>query len=445
MVSRVLIANRGEIALRILRACRESGIETVAAHSRVDDRQLHLRYANETVCIGDTSYLDSRQLIAAALSRRCDAVHPGYGMLSENAEFAAEVESAGLRFIGPASETIARMADKQSARELAASHGLNLVPGPAQGLLETADEAARVADQIGYPVILKAVHGGGGRGMRVVRDAAAMSSAFDEARLESEAGFSHGELYLEKYLQAPRHIEVQVLGDGQGNAVHLGSRECSIQRRHQKLLEEAPARRIDKAALDDLTTRCAGFAAAIGYRGAGTFEFLYQSGEFYFIEMNTRIQVEHPVTEMITGIDLVKAQLQVAIKERLPVVQSDVSPRGHAIECRINAEAVDPQTGAVTPSPGMAYDIILPGGPGIRVDTHLYTGYLVPHHYDSLIAKLIAWGRDREECIDRMVGALEEFEVNGVDTNANLMRQVVSSERFRQGEVDTHFLDNGFP
>lgn len=440
MVSRVLIANRAEIALRILRACQELGIETVAAHSRVDERQLHLKYATDTVCIGEVSYLDSTQLIAAALSRHCDAVHPGYGLLSESASFARQVEAAGLVFIGPEPDVIARMGDKQSARASAESHGFTLVPGPIEGTLESARAAAAVAGSVGYPVLLKAVYGGGGRGMRLVSNATELEQAFDEARRESEAGFAQGALYLEKYLAAPRHIEVQVLGDGKGGAIHLGTRECSIQRRHQKVVEEAPAHGIEATRLAELAEQCASFASALRYRSAGTFEFLYQDGTFYFIEMNTRIQVEHPVTEMVTGVDLVKSQLEIAAGGALPA-QADIRIDGHAIECRVNAESFDETAGLLRPSPGLAYDVRFPGGPGIRVDSHLYTGYQVPHHYDSLIGKIIGWGRTREESRRRMLGALAECEVKGVETNIELLQRVVASERFAGGEVDTHLLE----
>lgn len=441
MISRVLIANRGEIALRIVRACAELGLETVAAHSSADADSLHLNHADETVCISKVDYLDARSIIAAALSRHCDAIHPGYGMLSENADFARQVESAGLTLVGPSAEVIAVMGDKQLARQRVAGHGLPIVPGPGHGVLDDVDHARRVAAQVGYPVMLKAVYGGGGRGMRVVAAEAGMQQAFVEAQAESRAGFGRAELYLEKYLTAPRHIEVQVLGDGKGNAIHLGTRDCSIQRRHQKLVEEGPAPGVEASLLDDLAGRCRTVAAELTYRSAGTFEFLFHEGAFYFIEMNTRIQVEHPVTEMITGVDLVKAQLEVAMTGELPMVQAAVQCAGHAIECRINAESVEPDTGCVTPSPGLVHDYVAPGGPGIRVDSHLFNGYRVPHHYDSLVAKLVAWGRTRDEALHRAKRALSEITVRGIHTNVELMRRILDHPGFQDVKLGTNFLE----
>ena len=441
MIKRVLIANRGEIALRILRACRELGLETVAAHTRVDASLLHLSYADDTVCISESDYLDGRSIIAAAKSRGCDAIHPGYGMLSESAGFARDVESAGLLLVGPSADAIATMGDKQMARQTMAGRGIQVVPGLEQGILQGVREAHEAAARIGYPVILKAAYGGGGRGMRLVEDESRLQHAFVEAQAESKAGFGSPDLYLEKYLASPRHVEVQVLGDGRGNAIHLGTRDCSVQRRHQKLLEEAPAPSIEPALLDELALTCARVTGELAYKSAGTFEFLLADGNFYFIEMNTRIQVEHPVTEMITGVDLVKAQLSIAMTGELPLAQHEVTFSGHAIECRINAESIDAQQGTVRPSPGLAYDCRMPGGPGVRVDSHLYNGYVVPHHYDSLIAKLIAWGRDRNEAVSRSQRALSEFAVRGIDTNAELLRKVLENDRFRNVILDTRFLD----
>ena len=429
MFKRVLIANRGEIALRVQRACAELGIETVAAYSRTDASLLHLRYADDAVCVGETSYLDVGNMVMAALSRGCDAVHPGYGFLSENASFAAAVEEAGLAFIGPKAEHVELMGDKVNARAAAAELGLTATPG--SELLEDADAAAR-ADAIGYPVMLKAAAGGGGRGMRIVQSADALAPALAQARQEAKAFFGNDGMYLERYYAAPRHVEVQVLGDGAGTGVHYLTRDCSVQRRHQKLIEEAPAPAIETAALDALGAQCADAVAALGYRGAGTFEFLYADDTFFFMEMNTRLQVEHPVTEMITGIDLVGAQLRIAAGEWSP---QSFESRGHAIECRINAEDE-----AFRPSPGRVTELILPGGAGVRVDTHLYVGYEVPHHYDSLVAKLVAHGADRTEAIARMLRALRELRIGGIETNRKQHIEMLSDAAFRAGGVNTGFL-----
>ena len=429
MFKRVFIANRGEIALRVQRACAELGVETVAAHSRVDESLLHLRYASDTVCVGDTSYLNVNNMIMAAVARGCDAVHPGYGFLSENASFAAAVEEAGLTFIGPRAEHIELMGDKVNARALAAKLGLVVTPGT----VAVADDGALAqAREIGFPVILKASAGGGGRGMRVVRAEAELDVALAQAREEARSFFGSDSIYLERYFENSRHVEVQVLGDGEGQGRHYLTRDCSVQRRHQKLIEEAPAPAIARSALDALGARCAAAVAALGYRGAGTFEFLYADGEFWFMEMNTRLQVEHPVTEMITGVDLVAAQLRVAAGDlSLP----EVSATGHAIECRINAEDDD-----YHPSPGRITQLVLPGGPGVRVDTHLYEGYEVPHHYDSLVAKVICHGQNRAEAIARMLRSLGEMRVGGIATNRKRHMDMLRDSGFQAGGVDTGFL-----
>lgn len=431
MFNRVLIANRGEIALRVQRACAELGVETVAAYSRADASLLHLRYADDSVCIGETSYLDINNLVMAAKARGCDAVHPGYGFLAENAQFAAAVEAEGLTFIGPRPEHIELMGDKVNARLAAADMGLAATPGsPAV----TDEDAASQAEAIGFPVMLKAAAGGGGRGMRIVRQADELAGALTQARQEARAFFGNDAVYLERYFATSRHVEVQVLGDGQGSGQHYLTRDCSVQRRHQKLIEEAPAPAISDADLEELGTRSAAAVASLGYRGAGTFEFLYAEGVFYFMEMNTRLQVEHPVTEMITGVDLVAAQLRVAAGDTtLP----EYTAQGHAIECRINAESDD-----YSPSPGRVDELILPGGPGVRVDTHLYPGYEVPHHYDSLVAKVITHGGDRSEAIARMVRALGELRVGGIATNRKRHIAMLKDARFQAGGVDTGFLRN---
>lgn len=437
MVTRVLIANRGEIALRILRACRELGIATVAVYSKVDANLHYLNWADDTVCISDRSYLAPESIVGAALSRQCDAVHPGYGLLSENADFVRQVEINGLKFIGPAADTIAAMGDKVVALNEARKLGLPV--GPETRVPETADEAMEVAAELGYPVLLKAAHGGGGRGMRVAKDEHAVTNAFVEAQNESLAAFGSGEIYVEKYVTNARHVEVQVMGDGQGSAIHLGTRDCSVQRRHQKLIEEAPAPGIDEAKLDALAQSCSRAAAKVKYRSAGTFEFLYAGDKFQFIEMNTRIQVEHPVTESLTGIDIVKLQLEIAMTGKLPMSQEDVVQCGHAIECRINAEAMDSE-GNTIPQPGLVWDHVVPGGPGVRVDSHLVGGYVVPHEYDSLVSKITCWGRDRNEARVRALRALSEFRVRGIETNQGLLASVLESKEFIEGQLNTQML-----
>tara|TARA_B110000977_G_scaffold141792_1_gene179885 strand:- start:7032 stop:8348 length:1317 start_codon:yes stop_codon:yes gene_type:complete len=434
-MKRVLIANRGEIALRILRACQELGLETVAAYSQADSRAVHLPLADDTVCIGKHSYLDQSQIISAALSRHCDGVHPGYGFLSESSHFALQVEAAGLCFIGPAATHIELMGDKAKARAAMTAKGILVLPG-SDGEVISVDDACDCAKRIGFPVMLKASHGGGGRGIQIVDDEASLRSAFKGLRNEAEQLFGNGGVYIEKWLDAPRHIEIQVFGDGNGRVIHFGARECSIQRRHQKLLEETPPPGIPGARIAELAISCCGALAELNYSNAGTLEFLLQDGAFYFIEMNTRIQVEHPITESVTGIDLVKLQLSFASTGRLSLLQSDVCFSGHAMECRINAEDRNFQ-----PAPGAVNQYRTPGGPGIRLDSHLYPGYIVPHQYDSLLAKVISTGSDRAECIARMERALVEFVIGPVSTNIDLQRLILRDARFRSGELDTHFLE----
>lgn len=441
MLDKVVIANRGEIALRILRACRELDIRTVAVHSVADRDLKHVLLADETVCIGpapsNESYLSVPAIIAAAEVTDAVAIHPGYGFLSENADFAERVESSGFRFIGPTPDVIRLMGDKVSAiREMKAA-GVPCVPGSDGPLPEDGDECARIAREIGYPVMIKAAGGGGGRGMRVVHSEAALQGAISLTRTEAANAFGNPEVYMEKFLGNPRHIEFQVLADEHGNAVHLGERDCSMQRRHQKVVEEAPAFGITEEERQRIGARCAEACRHLGYRGAGTFEFLYEDGEFFFIEMNTRIQVEHPVTEMVTGIDLVKEQLRIAAGEPLSFGQDDIEIRGHAIECRINAE--DPRT--FMPSPGRIVQYHAPGGPGVRVDSHIYSGYTVPPHYDSMIGKLICHSDDRAAAIARTRGALSEIVVEGIRTNIELHRDIMSDAAFRQGGTDIHYLE----
>ncbi|HEY0160373.1 MAG TPA: acetyl-CoA carboxylase biotin carboxylase subunit [Thermoanaerobaculia bacterium] len=440
MFSKILIANRGEIALRVIAACKEMGIKTVAVHSQADRDSLHVRWADEDVCIGPAvskqSYLNISSIIAAAEITGADAIHPGYGFLSENAHFAEIVGECQLTFIGPAPEAIRRMGDKARARETAKAAGVPIIPG-SEGAVRTGDEARDVAKVIGYPVILKAAAGGGGRGMRIVWEEDDLQNQFDTARNEAERAFGDGAVYLEKYLERPRHIEIQVFADQFGRVVSLGERECSIQRRHQKLIEESPS----PALTDEIRARMGEAAIrlckAVDYVNAGTIEFLFQDGEFYFMEMNTRIQVEHPVTEEVTGIDLVKEQIRVAAGERLTVPEGPFKLRGHAIEFRVNAE--DPVTFA--PSPGKIRELHLPGGPGVRVDTHIYRDYVVPPHYDSLLAKLIVRGKDRLDAIARGRRALEQFVVEGVKTTIPLHRAILNNERFIAGDISTRFMD----
>lgn len=439
-MKKLLIANRGEIALRIHRACHELGIKTVAVHSTADADAMHVRLADEAICIGPPaateSYLNIPNIISAAEITHADAIHPGYGFLSENAQFAEIVELHGLIFVGPKPEHIRVMGDKVEAKRTAAALGLPLVPG-SPGPLETVAEAHAVADEIGYPVLIKAASGGGGRGMKVVPEEAQLESLMSQASSEAKAAFGDGTVYMEKYLSDPRHIEFQVFGDGNGAAVHMGERDCSIQRRHQKVLEEAPSPVISPEERDRMGGIVARAMADMGYRGAGTIEFLYEGGEFYFIEMNTRLQVEHPVTEMITGIDLVREQIRVACGEGLSCRQDQISLRGHAIECRINAE--DPRTFA--PSPGLVKNYVAPGGMHVRVDSGLYGGYRVPPHYDSMIAKLIVYGTTRERCILRLRRALEEFVVDGLKTTVPLHQKIVDDPEFREGEYTIKWLE----
>lgn len=440
MFDKVLIANRGEIALRIHRTCHEMGIKTVAVHSTADSDAMHVRLADESVCIGPPtareSYLNIPSLIAAAEVTGADAVHPGYGFLSENAEFARIVEAHGLAFIGPTPDHIGTMGDKVAAKRTMDSLGVPLIPG-SDGPVNTVSEAEKVAGEIGYPVLLKAASGGGGRGMRVVTAPDEMESAFALTRREARDAFGDDRVYMEKYLSTPRHIEVQVLGDGQGNAIHLGERDCSLQRRHQKVLEEAFSPALNEDMRSQLGETAASAVAKMNYRGAGTLEFLYENSGFYFMEMNTRIQVEHPVTEMITGVDLVREQIRVAAGTPLQVTQSDIRFRGHAIECRINAE--DPET--FRPAPGTITDYHPPGGLGVRVDSALFSGYRVPPHYDSMIAKLIVHGATRTECLMRLRRSLEEFVIGGLATTLPLHLRLISESDFVNGVYDIHWLE----
>ena len=441
MFDKVVIANRGEIALRILRACRELGIKTVAVHSTVDRDLKHVRLADESVCIGPAqsalSYLNIPAVISAAEVTDAVAIHPGYGFLSENADFAERVEQSGFIFIGPRSETIRLMGDKVSAITTMQAAGIPCVPGSGKSLSDDMAENIQLARRIGYPIIIKAAAGGGGRGMRVVHAEAALKNAIQLTKSEALAAFQNDSVYMEKYLEHPRHIEFQVLADNHGNCVHLGERDCSMQRRHQKVIEESPAPGIDAATRARMGKRCVDACLAIGYRGAGTFEFLFENGEFYFIEMNTRVQVEHPVTEMVTGVDIVKEQLAVAAGERLSIRQEDVVIRGHSVECRINAE--DPRT--FRPSPGKVKTFHTPGGPGVRVDSHLYDGYVVPPYYDSLIAKLITHAPDRHTALARMSNALNEMFIDGIDTNIPLHRDLIKDAGFIVGGTDIHYLE----
>ncbi|KRV67410.1 acetyl-CoA carboxylase biotin carboxylase subunit [Aeromonas veronii] len=440
MLDKVVIANRGEIALRILRACKELGIKTVAVHSTADRELKHVLLADESICIGrpasTESYLNVPAIIAAAEVTGAVAIHPGYGFLSENADFAEVVEKSGFIFIGPRAETIRLMGDKVSAIEAMKKAGVPCVPGSDGPVDNDAKHNVAIAKRIGYPVIIKAAGGGGGRGMRVVRNEAELAGAI--ALTKSEAGqfFKNDMVYMEKYLENPRHIEIQVLADGQGNALYLGERDCSMQRRHQKVVEEAPAPGITAEMRKFIGERCVRACIEIGYRGAGTFEFLYENGEFYFIEMNTRIQVEHPVTEMVTGIDLIKEQLRIAAGQPLSITQQDIRIRGHAIECRINAE--DPAT--FMPSPGLVQRFHAPGGLGVRWDSHIYAGYKVPPHYDSMIGKLICYGENRDIAIARMRHALDELVVEGIKTNVPLQKEIMKDENFQHGGTNIHYL-----
>lgn len=442
MFQKVVIANRGEIGLRILRACKELGIKTVAVHSTVDRDLLHVRLADETICIGPApsidSYLNISAIIAAAEITDADAIHPGYGFLSENADFAERVEQSGFHFIGPKAENIRMMGDKVSAIQAMKKAGIPCVPGSDGPLTDDSKLNYNLARKIGYPIIIKASGGGGGRGMRVVHSDATLLSAISLTRQEAQAAFGNPMVYMEKYLEKPRHIEIQVLADTHGHAVYLGERDCSMQRRHQKVLEEAPAPGISEKKRKLIGQQCVKACKKIGYRGAGTFEFLYQDGEFYFIEMNTRVQVEHPVTEMITGIDIVKEQLKIAAGLPLSVTQSEINLTGHSIECRINAE--DPKT--FMPSPGTISWFHAPGGPGIRLDSHIYSTYKVPPNYDSLIGKLIAYGNTREEAIARMRQALDEIVIDGIKTNIPLHQDLIRDANFKNGGTTIHYLED---
>ncbi|MDA0954039.1 MAG: acetyl-CoA carboxylase biotin carboxylase subunit [Proteobacteria bacterium] len=440
-IDKVLIANRGEIALRILRACKELGIKTVAVHSTADKELMHVRLADEAVCIGPAassqSYLNIPAIISAAEITNADAIHPGYGFLAENADFAEQVERSGFVFIGPTADTIRLMGDKVSAIEAMKKAGVPTVPGSDGPLTADTQRTLEIARSIGYPVIVKAAAGGGGRGMRVVHNEAALLSSVQVTQSEAGAAFGSDVVYLEKYLQRPRHVEIQVLADGQGGVVHLGDRDCSLQRRHQKVIEEAPAPGIPDDLRQAVGESCISACKTIGYRGAGTFEFLYEDGGFYFIEMNTRVQVEHPVTEMITGVDIVREQIRVASGGTLGFTQSDITFTGHALECRINAE--DPQT--FLPSPGTIKRFHAPGGIGVRVDSHIYDGYTVPPFYDSLIAKVITHGHDRETAMKRMQRALDELIIEGIRTNTALHRTLVRDSSFLSGGVSIHYLE----
>ncbi len=441
MLEKVLIANRGEIALRILRACKELGIKTVAVHSTADRELMHLSLADESVCIGPApatqSYLQIPAIIAAAEVTGATAIHPGYGFLAENADFAEQIERSGFTFVGPTAEVIRLMGDKVPAKDAMKRAGVPTVPGSDGPLPEDEETALAIAREVGYPVIIKAAGGGGGRGMRVVYDESELIKSAKLTRTEAGAAFGNPMVYLEKFLTNPRHVEVQVLSDGQGNAIHLGDRDCSLQRRHQKVIEEAPAPGIDEKARQEVFARCVQACIEIGYRGAGTFEFLYENGRFYFIEMNTRVQVEHPVSEMVTGVDIVKEMLRIASGEKLSIRQEDVVIRGHALECRINAE--DPKT--FMPSPGKVKHFHAPGGNGVRVDSHLYSGYSVPPNYDSLVGKVITYGADRDEALARMRNALDELIVDGIKTNTELHKDLVRDAAFCKGGVNIHYLE----
>ena len=441
MLEKVLIANRGEIALRILRACKELAIKTVAVHSQVDRDLMHVRLADESVCIGPNSptesYLNIPTIISAAEVTDSVGIHPGYGFLAENADFAEQVEKSGFRFIGPRAETIRLMGNKVSAIEAMKKAGVPTVPGSDGPLTDDDERTLKLAKQIGYPVMIKAASGGGGRGMQVVHSEAALLKAVQITQTEAKNAFGDPTVYLEKFLETPRHVEVQVLADMHGNVIHLGDRDCSMQRRNQKVIEEAPAPNINPESRERTLKACVDACKEIGYVGAGTFEFLYQDGEFYFIEMNTRVQVEHPVSEMVTGVDIVREQLRIASGLPLQYSQDEIHISGHAIECRINAE--DPQT--FVPSPGKVKHFHAPGGNGIRVDSHLYSGYTVPPYYDSLVAKLITWGDDREVARRRMKNALDEMLVEGIKTNQPLHRKLVRDGGFKQVDFTIHYLE----
>lgn len=443
MIEKILIANRGEIALRVLRACKEMGIKTVAVHSSADANLKHVLLADESVCIGPAastdSYLNVPAIISAAEITDAEAIHPGYGFLSENADFAERVEESGFVFMGPKAETIRIMGDKVSAIRAMKAAGVPTVPGSGGPLGDNDDENKRLAKEIGYPIIIKASGGGGGRGMRVVHTESNLIKSIQLTKSEAGSFFGNPEVYMEKFLETPRHVEIQVLADGQGNAIHLGERDCSMQRRHQKVVEEAPAPGVTEEQRNRIGQACVNACLEIGYRGAGTFEFLYENGEFYFIEMNTRLQVEHPVTEQVTGVDLVKAQIEIAMGLPLQIKQEDIIIRGHAIECRINAE--NPSKN-FTPSPGKIERLHLAGGIGVRWDSHIYTGYTVPPYYDSMIGKLICYGPNRTSAIARMDTALDELIIQGIDTNIRLQREIMNDLGFCEGEQNIHYLEH---
>jgi len=441
MFKKILIANRGEIALRVQRACRELGVQAVMVYSEADREAKYIKLADEAVCIGPASssqsYLNMPAIIAAAEVTDAEAIHPGYGFLSENADFAERVEKSGFQFIGPTAESIRIMGDKVSAKQAMIKAGVPCVPGSEGELPDDPAQIRRIAKMVGYPVIIKAAGGGGGRGMRVVHSEAALINAVSMTKAEAGSAFGNPAVYMEKYLQNPRHIEIQILADKFKNAVYLGERDCSMQRRHQKVIEEAPAPGIPRKLIDKIGERCVAACKKIGYRGAGTFEFLYENGEFYFIEMNTRVQVEHPVTEYITGVDIVKTQIMVAADMKLPFTQRDITVKGHSIECRINAE--DPFK--FTPSPGRITMWHAPGGPGVRVDSHAYTNYFVPPYYDSMIGKIIVYGDTRDQALARMRTALAETLVEGINTNIPLHRELMNDAKFEAGGTNIHYLE----
>jgi acetyl-CoA carboxylase biotin carboxylase subunit len=441
MVSKVLIANRGEIALRVIRACQEMGIATVAVHSTADEKAMHVRLADESVCLGPPaakdSYLNIAAIVSACEITGADAVHPGYGFLSENAKFVDVLDAHHITFIGPTGDHIRLMGDKITAKDKVKELGIPVVPG-SDGEVLTADDAIKVGREIGYPVLVKASSGGGGRGMKVAKSDAEMKEAFSTARSEAKAAFGDDAVYIEKFLEKPRHIEIQVIADTHGNVVHLGERDCSLQRRHQKVFEEAPSTVLDDAAREDIGEIVSTAIKNLGYRGVGTVEFLYEDGQFYFIEMNTRLQVEHPVTEMITGLDLVREQIRIASGEKLNFTQADIEFHGHAVECRINAENAK----TFTPSPGLISHYHAPGGLGVRMDSAAYGGYSIPPHYDSLIGKLIIYGRDRDECLMRMKRALNELVIDGIESTIPLFKELLEADDFNNADYDIHWLEH---
>ena len=441
MVSKVLIANRGEIALRVIRACQEMGIPTVAVHSTADEKAMHVRLADESVCLGPPaakdSYLNIAAIVSACEITGADAVHPGYGFLSENAKFVDVLDAHHITFIGPTGDHIRLMGDKITAKDKVKELGIPVVPG-SDGEVLTADDAIKVGREIGYPVLVKASSGGGGRGMKVAKSDAEMKEAFSTARSEAKAAFGDDAVYIEKFLEKPRHIEIQVIADTHGNVVHLGERDCSLQRRHQKVFEEAPSTVLDDAAREDIGEIVSTAIKNLGYRGVGTVEFLYEDGQFYFIEMNTRLQVEHPVTEMITGLDLVREQIRIASGEKLNFTQADIEFHGHAVECRINAENAK----TFTPSPGLISHYHAPGGLGVRMDSAAYGGYSIPPHYDSLIGKLIIYGRDRDECLMRMKRALNELVIDGIESTIPLFEELLEADDFNNADYDIHWLEH---